>query len=43
MHQCVRSPNEGIAAMGYALRMNGTRYTEWYLYSNETWLPKWDK
>lgn len=40
--QCVMYGNAHIAAMGYAVRVHGWRYAEWYAYDPFTWLPRWN-
>ena len=40
--QCMMLPNDRIAAMGYAVRVHGWRYAEWYAYDAATWMPQWN-
>lgn len=41
--QCVMYGNSHIAAMGYAVRVHGWRYAEWYAFDARTWLPRWNE
>ena len=41
--QCIMYGNSHIAAMGYAVRVHGWRYAEWYAFDARTWLPRWNE
>ena len=40
---CVMLPNRLIDVMGYSVRVEGWRYTEWYSFDPVRWQPRWNQ